>query len=591
MAERTVLDFYRNDVHAPRRDHYIMHTPEGSRSLSTEEFFSRTAALAESLSELGIGLGDRVVLMSDNRPEWHIVDLAVLDVGAIDVPAYATLTPAQVAYQCRDSGAVAAIADTAEQMAKFLAIKHECPELKYLIQIEAHRRTGVKSLEALISSGSIAGARTRFWERAEKLDPSNLMTIIYTSGTTGDPKGVMLTHDNMVQNVLHSAHRVPVTKGDMALEFLPICHVLERMVGYIYMWRATTRAYCSVHHVGDLISEIKPTVFVGVPRFFEKVQLKIMNKVSLASPVKRSLFNWAFRIGRSAAHKRIKGETLSGLLKQQFELAEKLVYARIREAFGGRLRYCLSGGAELPLHVSEFFHALDICLIEGYGLTETSPVITVNGVVPGELRLGTVGKPLTNLELKIEKDGELLVKGPSVMKGYWNKPKQTAEVFDNDGFFHTGDIAEFDDDGFLLIVDRKKDIIVTAGGKNVAPQPIEIHFKKSPFVDTAVLIGDRKPYIVVLFSPDFDTLKTWAREHGISEDDPALLIQLPEIRQHFAKLVASTNAPLARYEQIKKFDILPVALTTEDGHLTPTLKVKRRVIAKIFKENVDALYS
>jgi len=591
MDESTILDLYRHDVENPRPGHYVHFTLGDRRSFSTEEFFSQTAAIAETLTNMGVGRGDRVMLLSENRPEWHMVDLATLNLGAVTVPVYATLTANQIAYQARDSGAVAAVADSTEQMAKLLEIQGKCPDLLHLIQIEGTIPVGVTSLGAVVKTGSSNGTRERFWERAEKIDEHDLATIIYTSGTTGEPKGVMLTHNNLVQNVLASAHRAPVTRDDLALEFLPLCHILERMVGYIYMWRSTSRAYCSVYDVGELMAEIRPTLFVGVPRVFEKVQQKIMDKVATAPPLKRSLFNWALGVGYEASRERLAGRNLKGMLASRFKAADRMVLSKVRQGMGGRVRYCLSGGAELPLHVNQFFHALGIELIEGYGLTETSPVIAVNGTEPGMQRLGSVGQPLENLEIKIASDGELLVRGPSVMQGYWNKPDITKEVFDEDGFFLTGDIAELDDDGFLLIIDRKKDIIVTAGGKNVAPQPIENQLKQSPLVDSAVLVGDGRPFIVALISPNVEELERWAAEQGLIASCLEELVEMREVRQEIGGAVTSVNAGLARFEQIKKFRVLPVVLSIEDGHLTPTLKVKRRVVEQQFEQTLQGLFA
>ncbi len=591
MADRTILDLYRHDVESPRAAHYRHVTADGERTLSTEDFFRTTSAIAEGLVRLGVGPGDRVMLLSDNRPEWHMVDLACLDLGAVDVPVYGTLTSEQIRYQANDSGAVAAVVDSPQQMEKFLAIREQCPALKHLIQMDGTPGDGVLSLSDLVTAGDTGGAGDRFWNRAREVQEEQLATIIYTSGTTGEPKGVMLTHRNLVQNVLAAGTRAPIGREDLALEFLPLCHVLERMVSYILMWRATSKAYCSIYEVGDLIQGIAPTIFTAVPRFYEKIQQAVLHKASQAPAVKRALFDWALKVGRRAAILRLAGKQPSGLLAQQFALADKAVLSKVRQALGGRVRYCISGGAELPLHVAEFLHGVGIFVVEGYGLTETSPVISVNGVRPGEIRLGTVGKPLENLEIKIAGDGELLVKGPSVMQGYWNKPDQTAEVFDVEGFFHTGDIAELDDDGFLLIVDRKKDLIVTAGGKNIAPQPIENRLKQSPLVDSAVLIGDGRPYIVALISPEMEALAARARQDGITFSDPIELIGHPKILQIYEDLVAAVNGGLARYEQIKKFRLLPTPLSIEGGQLTPTLKVKRRVIETQFAELIEDLYA
>ena len=589
MADRTVLDLYRHDVDAPRTNHYSHWTPAGRRSLTTGEFFRRTCALADALAGLGVGPGDRVMLLSDDRPEWHMVDLAVLDLHAVDVPVYGTLTPAQIAYQVQDSGAKVAVADNPDQMRKLLAVRDGCPTLEHLIQIEGAREPGVLDFNELAATER-GGSEQRFWDRAAAVDERSLMTIIYTSGTTGEPKGVMLSHHNLVSNVLHTARRVDVNRSDLALEFLPLSHVLERMASYCYMWFATSKAYCSVLHVGDLIGSIRPTVFTGVPRFYEKIQQKILDTVAAAPPLKRALFDWALGVGREAALRRIAGRELGGTLAGRYRLADQLVLSKVRQGLGGRLRFSITGGAEMPLHVAEFFHSLGIWLVEGYGLTETSPVVSANGVRPGTLRLGTTGRPLDNVQVKLADDGELLVRGPSVMLGYWNKPEATAEVLDADGWFRTGDIAEIDDDGFLLIVDRKKDIIVTAGGKNVAPQPIESHLKRSPCVDVAVVIGDRRPFITALISPNFEELERWAAANRVVAADRADLVEQPRTRELYREIVDATNVGLARYEQIKHFRVLPISLSIDGGHLTPTLKVKRRVIERQFAHLIDRMY-
>ncbi len=556
--------------------------------LSTQEFFRRTAALAAGLERLGVRRGDRVILLSDNRPEWHIADLAVMDLGAIDVPVYGTLTPSQIAYQAKDSGAVAAIVESPEQVRKFLEVRGELTDLKHLIQIEGTTADGVLSLEEVFDSGDAGDAQDVFWQRAAKVSGDDLLTLIYTSGTTGLPKGVSLTHDNLVQNVLASQYRAPLTKDDdFGLEFLPLCHVFERMIGYLYMSVAISKAYCSVYHVGDLVAQIRPTVFAGVPRFYEKVYDKIMDKVSSAPVVRQALFNWAVGAGRKAYPARLAGRAPSGL---GFALADKIVLSKIRGALGGRIRFCVSGGAPLPLFVNEFFQSIGIWVLEGYGLTETSPVIAVNGAAPGKTRLGTVGQAIDKVEVKVAEDGELCVKGPSVMKGYWNLPDKTAEVFDADGFFKTGDIAEVDDEGFIRITDRKKDLIVTAGGKNVAPQPIENELKRSALVDNAVLIGDRRPFIVALLSPNEEEMARWGVAHDMAGAPVDELTRNPQVVAAFARVVEETNARLARYEQVKRFKVLPLMLSIEGGHLTPTLKVKRRVVEQQYQELIEAMY-
>jgi long-chain acyl-CoA synthetase len=587
MTARTVLDLYRHEIESPRDEHYFHYTLEGHTVQGTAEFFAATAGLAVGLEKLGVGRGDRVMLLTDNRPEWHMVDLATVDLGAADVPVYGTLTPSQIAYQVKDSGSRVAVAENAEQMGKFLEIRGECPSLAHLIQIEGPVVDGVLSLAEVIDSGTNGDCEDLFWQRAEKVAAEDLLTLIYTSGTTGQPKGVTLTHENLVQNVVPSAERALIDPDDFCLEFLPLCHVFERMLGYLYMYRGVTKAYCSVYHVGDLLTTIRPTVFASVPRIYEKVYDKVMDAVSTSSGLRRGLFNWALETGRRATPDVIEGRRASGL---GLALADKLVLSKVRERLGGRLRFCVSGGAPLPLFINEFFHAIGIRILEGYGLTETSPVIAVNGIAPGMTRLGTVGKVISNVEARVADDGELCVKGPSIMKGYWNLPEKTAEVFDRDGFFLTGDIAEIDGDGFIRITDRKKDIIVTAGGKNIAPQPIEAELKRSSLVDNAVIIGDRRPYLVVLLSPNAEGLEKWAQSEGVAGASIEELTAHPRVLEAFAAVVASTNAGLASYEQIKKHRVLPLMLSIDDGTLTPTLKVKRRVVEQQYSDLIEAMY-
>jgi len=588
MTVNNVLDIYRLETEKPRKEHYFHYFPGGKRVFSTDEFFERTSFLAAGLEKLGLERGDRLMLLMDNRPEWHMVDLATVDHGAIDVPIYGTLTSEQIAYQAKDSGAKIAIAENAEQMAKFLAVKDQCPDLETLIQVDGACAEGVLSLDEVIDSGDSEDAGEKFWKRAEKVKAEDTLTLIYTSGTTGNPKGVELTHANLVQNVLPSSSRAIIRTEDLALEFLPLCHVFERMLSYLYMYVGVTKAYCSVHHVADLLAEIKPTVFASVPRLFEKIHDKIQGKVAEAPALRRALFHWALEQGRKAYPQRLAGREPGGIA---YSLAEKLVLSKVREGMGGRVRLCVSGGAPLPKFVGEFLHSIGIWVIEGYGLTETSPVIAVNGATPNMTRLGTVGKPIDNVEVKIADDGELCVRGPSVMKGYWNLPDKTAEVFDSDGFFLTGDIAEIDEDGFIKITDRKKDLIVNAGGKNIAPQPIENQLKRSIFVDNVVLIGDKKPFIVALISPNEEELLPWAKEKGFKGETVEELAKLPEVLALFEKVVADVNENLARYEQIKKFKVLPLMLSIESGHLTPTMKVKRRVVEKDNQELIDQMYA
>ncbi len=589
MSDRTILDLYRHELADPREDHYVHHFPGGTRSFGTMDFFRRTVALADALADLGVAAGDRVIVVCDTRPEWHMVDIAILSLGAVNAPIYATLTPEQVAYQARDSGAAVAVAEDAEQMAKFIAARPACPGLEHLVQLEGPREEGVLALDDLWGE-TTDGAEERFWERADQVNEEDLATIVYTSGTTGEPKGVMLSHRNIVVNVVESLSRVEVERDQLGLEFLPLCHMIERLAGYMYMSLGVSRAYCSVYHVGELMKEIRPVVFASVPRLLEKVHAAIVARAEAASPVKRALFHWAVATGSEVARQRLAGESVSGGLALKFRLADRLVLSKIRAARGGRLKASFCGGAAVPLYVHEFFQAIGIPIQEAWGLTETSPVITLNGCTSSDLRLGSVGRPLPSYEMRVADDGELLAKGPSVFSGYWNKPEQTAEVFDAEGFFRTGDIGTIDDDGFVFITDRKKDLIVTAGGKNIAPQPVESELKESPYIENAVLIGDGRPYIVALLAPDPEVVAAWAEERGEDAGDLARVVSNPDLEREFARTVEAVNLKLARFEQIKTFRVLPEPLTVEGGALTPTMKVKRRAVTEAYADLIEEMY-
>jgi long-chain acyl-CoA synthetase len=590
MSERSIIEIFRRDVAAEKDHHYALYRPGEVRWFSTVELLQRTTALAEGLARLGVDKGDRVLLMSDNRPEWHMVDLAVLDLGAVDVPVYTTLTAAQIAFQVRDSGSRVAVVDSVERAAMLLGVRRECPGLEHVVQIEGAPVEGARSFDEVVASGASADAVPRFWARAEPIAADDLATIIYTSGTTGEPKGVMLTHRNFIENSAAVAARTPVTGRELVLEFLPLCHVLERCAGYAYMRLSAPRAYCSARHVAELLPVIRPVYFCSVPRVFEKVRDAVLTKVEAAPPVRRRLFHWALDVGTRVASARLAGQRPGAGTVLAHAVADRLVLSKVRAALGGRVAYALSGGAPLPVRVNEFFHAIGIPLQEGYGLTETSPGIAVNGCLPGENRLGAVGRPLDNVEVRLADDGEVLVRGPSVTPGYWHRPDADRDAFEPDGFFHTGDIGRFDGDGFLYITDRKKDLIVTAGGKNVAPQPIEELLKRSRFVDAAVLIGDGRPYIVALLSPDFDAVRGWAAGQGITEQEPVALAADPRVQALFREAVEAANAGLAHYEQIRLFRVLPVTLSMEGGQLTPTLKVRRRVVEREFAALVEEMY-
>jgi long-chain acyl-CoA synthetase len=552
------------------------------RRVPAREVGAQVAGLALGLAKLGVQKGDRVALISGNRPEWHIVDFALHHLGAINVPIYTTLLPPQVAHILADSGAKVCIAETAELVGKVLEARRLCPELAHVLLMEGEPSPGVLALHQCLEPVPVEKAGEVLDGMLGNVSPQDLATIIYTSGTTGEPKGAMLTHDNFVWDALAAASVAdwPPHK-EVALSFLPLSHVLERLVDYLLFAYGATIAYCGILEAGEALRRIRPHLFAAVPRFYEKVYDRIMAEGNHGSALKRKLFRAAVEEALRAYRTGKKG--------LWFKILDKLVLAKIRAAFGGRLRFSISGGAPLPVYVGEFLHAVGIYVLEGYGLTETSPVISVN--TTRKAKLGTVGPPIPGVEVKIAPDGEILTRGRHVMKGYWNKPEATREAIDPEGWFHTGDVGELDEEGFLRITDRKKDIIVTAGGKNIAPQPIENQLKTSRFVENAVLFGDRKPYVVALLVPNFEELTRWAAQRGLPTQDRSALLQHPEVLQLYQGIVDGVNANLARFETIKKFRLLPEPFTMDGGELTPTLKVKRRVILQRYGELVESMYA
>ncbi len=582
MSEpRTLVDFFALWRGADLTPALVDARGGGETRTPAPEVARRVAGLVRGLSALGVGRGDRVGLLCGNRPEWHMVDFAVLHLGAVDVPLYPTLLAAQIRAIIVDSGSRVVIAENAEQLAKVLEVRATCPDLKDVLLMDGVAPEGVRTLASCIeelsqseADGVLEGCRSSV--RAE-----DVATLIYTSGTTGEPKGVILTHDNFVFDACSSSGVQPwPVGGEVALAFLPLSHVLERLVDYIYFLKGITVAYCGILETADAMQRVRPHLFTAVPRFYEKVYDRVFQEVSHGPRLKQTLFRTAVRVGIESVRTGRKGF--------RCRLFDPVVYKKIRTALGGRLRFTISGGAPLAVFIGEFFHAMGVKVLEGYGLTETSPVISVNQF--HRWRLGTVGPLIPGVEVRIASDGEVLTRGRHVMKGYWNKPQDTAAVLDPQGWLATGDIGELDPDGFLRITDRKKDILVTAGGKNVAPQPIENHLKASPLVENAVLFGDRKPFIVALIAPNFEALNHWAAERGLSAETPAGLIARPEVEAAYQEVVDGVNHNLARFESVKKFRLVAEPFTIAGGELTPTLKVKRRVVEKRFGGLLTSMY-
>jgi long-chain acyl-CoA synthetase len=564
------------------------------RPISHRTLLERVRRASIGLQELGVRSGDRIGLLSENRPEWAIADYACLTACVADVPIYPNSTPDQAGYILRDSGAVAIFVSTADQAAKIAQVRRQCPTLRYVIGFDAQRHAGVDlTMAELEARGAAAESPERiaaYRRAADAVRPGDLATIIYTSGTTGDPKGVMLTHDNIFSNVRASRAVVPFAGEDIGLSFLPLSHIFERMAGhYMMLDTGTSIAYAeSMEKVRDNLPEVRPTLVLSVPRLYEKMYAAVLEKALSGSFVKKQIFFWARRVADRWADTKLSGGTPAGLLAVQYAIAQKLVFSKLKARTGGRLRYFVSGGAPLAPEINKFFYAAGLVILEGYGLTETSPVITVNS--PTHFKIGSVGKPVAGVEVTIAADGEILTRGPHVMTGYYNKPEATAEVIDREGWFHTGDIGEIDADGFLRITDRKKDIIVTAAGKNIAPQPIEGLVKQNKFVSEAVMIGDRRRYPVLLVVPNWDNLEKWARQKNLTWTSRAELLQNPAVREKVEREVLGELQNLARFEMPKRVGLLEHEFSVERGELTPTLKVKRRVVDKTYKSLIDTLY-
>ncbi len=549
--------------------------------ISHREVYERVRAVASLLRSLKVARGDRVAILSENRIEWAVTDLAILSLGAVTVPIYPTLTAGQVGYILRDAEARVAFVSGADHAAKIRDIRGSLPVLEDVVAFDSD--AGADDVRTLAAATALPPMTDSDYRALiAQVHSSDRASIIYTSGTTGEPKGTILSHGNFMTNVRQCLEALELLPTDVSLSFLPLSHVFERCPGFFVMMTAgVTIAYAeSIESVPENLREVRPTVVCSVPRVYEKMYARIFDTVGKSSPLKKSLFAWSVRVGRASLSNPGRGRVRQ-------KLAQALVFRKLRARVGGRLRFFISGGAPLAREIAEFFWSAGIPILEGYGLTETSPVITVNTFA--NHRFGSVGKPLRGVEVRIADDGEILARGDNVMQGYFRKPEQTDEALSG-GWFHTGDIGELDPDGFLFITDRKKDLIATAGGKKVAPQPIENGLKHSKYIAEAVLIGDRRPFIALLIVPNFERLGMWARENGLDPDDRARLVEGAQARALYQGIVDRANEDLAQFEKIKNFSVLARELTVEDGHLTPTLKVRRRVVEEAFRERIEAMY-
>jgi long-chain acyl-CoA synthetase len=566
---------------------------------STREWFDDLRDLALGLSEAGIQSGDRVAIVSESRPEWLMTDMAILAGGAVTVPVYPTLSSAQAQYILQDCGARLAFVSNQAQLEKLQAIRHQLPALEAIVVFEegalgaAVPSPSVSSFAALRARGHARmlaewGMGRAFRDRAKAVKPDDLATIIYTSGTTGEPKGVMLTHHNLATNMMAAVAILRLGEDERALSFLPLSHSFERMLSYVCLSNGIAIVFAeSTDTIPRDILTVRPTLMTGVPRVFEKLEARIVEKGAELRGPRRSLFKWAIGVGRARGAAQLQGRAPSALVALQAPLADRLVWSKIRENLGGQLRNIISGSAPLSPSIAGFFQGIGLPITEGYGLTETSPVLTGNP--PGRARLASVGTPIPGVEIRIAEDGEILARGPNIMKGYYNKPDATAEVI-RDGWFHTGDIGRLDSDGYLYITDRKKDLIITAGGKNVAPQPIEAVLKRSPLVAEAVLIGDRRKFISALIVPEFASLERRLRDLGRPGGDRGALVDRDDVVALYQEIVDALNRELAQFERIKKFRLLPREFSIDSGELTPTLKVRRRVVETTWRESIEKIY-
>jgi long-chain acyl-CoA synthetase len=563
----------------------------GWQPISSAEMLRRVAGLSQALAVLGVKPGDRVGLLSANRPEWHIADFAILGLGAADIPIYFNESPDRMEYILNDAGARFAIAIGEEQTRMLAACRSRLPGLEHVILACAPEEPAG---DALCYEGLIAAAGdseiAEYRRRASAVTPDQLATIIYTSGTTGEPKGVMLTHANLTSNALDSVQSHNFSPSDLALSFLPLSHIFERMADYAYLFRGVPIAYVErIEQVQQALLEVHPTIAAAVPRVFEKTYANILDQGHRETGIKRRIFDWSLGVAVKAAPWRIYGKDAPPGLKLSWYLANRLVYSKIRSGLGGRIRAFVSGAAPLARELAEFFWSVGIPIYQGYGLTETSPAVTGN--LPGANKTGTVGRPIPNVDVRIAADGEILVHGPCVMQGYYRKPEQTREAFTPDGWFRTGDVGHLDPDGYLLITDRKKELIKTAAGKFIAPQLIENHLKWSPLISSAIAVGDKRKFVSVLIVPNFTDLQLRAREAGKTLSTPAGIVADPWVRELIGEEVERFTASLAQYERPKRFALLEEDFSVANGQLTNTLKLKRRVIEERYRDVIERLYA
>jgi long-chain acyl-CoA synthetase len=556
------------------------------RPISSSDLLRNVAGTARALQEWGIHKGDRIAILSENRPEWSTADFAILLLGAVTVPVYATLTPEQTSYTLRDSGASVVFVSTEQQLRKIQTILPQTQVTRIVVmdhvQVPTSLAATCVAMDQFMTQGPLA-LDHQTETLARSIQPDDLATIIYTSGTTGASKGAMLTHGNMASNIACSLLGFDMRPGLVSISFLPLSHVTARHVDFALLYHGVTLAYCPlIENLSQTLLEVRPSICVSVPRVYEKIYARA--ETQARGFPKRAIYRWALSVGRVNKPEILAGRTPNS---PSWGLADALVFSKIRAGLGGNVETFISGGAPLGRELADWFAMVGIRIHEGYGLTETSPVIAVN--TPINHRIGTVGKILSNLEVRIAEDGEILVRGPSVFKGYWNRPEETQNAFE-DGWFKTGDIGQIDVDGYLSVTDRKKELIKTSGGKFIAPQPIENSLKLNPLVGTSAILGDRRKFAFVIISPNFPVLEDWGRTNNIRFSSRAELVANPRVQALYEGIVEEVNKNLARFEKLKRVMLVPDEFTAENGALTPTMKLRRRVVEERYRTQIDELY-
>jgi long-chain acyl-CoA synthetase len=554
----------------------------------------RVRHLAQGLLTLGVQPGERVAILADSCAEWVQCDLGILAAGAITVPIYPSSTPEQTAYILQDAEVTLVFVDTSAQLEKVRSLQAQCPALQQTVLMRASVAPtipAVLTLADLVARGATTSPEgpEGLEKRLQQLTPEHEATFVYTSGTTGPPKGVVQTHGNHLFMLQSIGSILEAQEGDVHLLFLPLAHSFARLEAFLGLYRGLTTAFAeSIDTLAQNMAEVRPMLMFSVPRVYEKIYARVWSAGTTGSALKRAIFQWSVRVGRQVSALQQRRQPIPARLAWQHRLAHRLVFAKLHQTVGGRLRYFVSGGAPLAQEIAEFFHAAGMLILEGYGLTETCPALTANRY--HRYKFGTVGLPLPGVDIRLASDGEILARGANIAKGYYQRPAETAEVFGADGWFATGDIGVFDAEGFLRITDRKKDLIITAGGKNIAPQNIENLLKTDPYISQALVYGDRRQYLTAILTLDTEAIAAYAREQGIDDTSSALLTTHALVHKLIESRIAHANDHLASYETIKKFIIAPDDFTLENGELTPTLKVKRQVVTQKYRTQLDRLY-